>query len=152
VFFDIDFDLIGYEYSTRARTSRAIKYSQISWVYLYRMELEKGKERYWICKQYYDVGKSKVLTAVSTGGISRHLNTHGIYVPGTTPSGGNTVDASLEGQYPLQAERWRKHFVNWITYDNISFKQAASPLLRKVILGERPQIKHLLPCARTVRS
>jgi hypothetical protein len=152
VFFDIDFDLIGHEYSTRARTSRAIKHSQISWVYLYGMELEKGKERYWICKQCYDVGKSKVLTAGSTGGISRHLNTHGIYAPGTTPSGGNTVDAFLEGQHPLQAERWREHFVNWITYDNISFEQAASPLLRKVILGGGPHIKHLLPCARTVRS
>jgi hypothetical protein len=70
------------------------------------MELEKGKERYWICKQCYDVGKSKVLTAGSTGGISRHLNTHSIYAPCTTPSGGNTVDASLEGQHPLQAERW----------------------------------------------
>jgi hypothetical protein len=92
------------------------------------------------------------LTAGLTGGISRYLNTHGIYTPGTTPSGGNTVDAFLEGQHPLQAERWREHFVNWITYDNISFKQAASPLLRKVILGGGPQIKHLLPCARTVRS
>jgi hypothetical protein len=29
VFFDIEFDLIGYEYSIRARISRAIKYGQI---------------------------------------------------------------------------------------------------------------------------
>jgi hypothetical protein len=97
VFFDIDFDLIGHEYSTRAGISRAIKHSQISWVYLYGMELEKGKERYWICKQCYDVGKSKVLIAGSIGGISRHLNTHSIYILGTTPSGGNIVDAFLEG-------------------------------------------------------
>jgi hypothetical protein len=110
VFFDIDIDIIGYEYSVRARISRAIKHSQILWVYLHGMKLEKGKESYWICKQCYDVGKSKVLTAGSTGGISRHPNTHSVYAPCTTPSGGNTVDAFLEGQHPLQAERRREHF------------------------------------------
>lgn len=153
VFFGVDFDLIGHEYSIRARTNRAIKHSRISWIYLHGIELEKGGSKYWLCKQCYDVGKSKVMTATSTGGIARHLNTHGIHTPGTTtPSGSSTVDSYLEGVHPLQAERWREDFVNWITYDNISFEQAASPWLRKVILGGGQHIQHLLPCARTVRS
>jgi hypothetical protein len=130
VFFEVDFDLVGHEYSVRARTSRAIKHSRISWIYLHGMELEKekGNHKYWFCKHCYDVGKSKILNAGSTAGISKHLNTtHDIYSPGTTPSVGNTVDSYLEGVHPLQAERWREDFVNWITYDNISFEQAASP-------------------------
>jgi hypothetical protein len=82
------------------------------------------------------------------------VNSHGIYPPGqTAPSTGNsTVDTYLEGVHPLQAERWREDFVSWIAHDNISFEQAASPYLRKVILGGGPNIQHLLPCARTVRS
>jgi hypothetical protein len=52
----------------------------------------------------------------------------------------------------LQAERWREHFINWITHDDITFEQAASLRLRKVILGGGPIIQHLLPSARTVRS
>ena len=62
------------------------------------------------------------------------------------------MNGYLESQHPLQAERWREDFVNWITYDNISFEQAASPWLRKLILGGGDQVQHLLPCARTVRS
>ena len=136
VFFEVDFDLVGYEYSMPSRTFRAIKHSQVSWIYLHGVELEKEKGRYWLCKVCYDIGKSKVMAAVSTGAISRHLTTHGIYLPGTTLADSNTtVDVFLEGQHPLQAERWHEHFVNWIAHDNISFEQAASPLLRKVILG-----------------
>ena len=136
MFFEVDFDLVGYEYSTRSRTFRAIKHSQVLWIYLYGIELEKEKGRYWLYKACYDVGKSKVMAAVSIGAISRHLTTYSIYPPGTTPADDNTtVDVFLKGQHPLQAERWREHFVNWIAHDNISFEQAASPLLRKVILG-----------------
>ena len=52
----------------------------------------------------------------------------------------------------MQAERWREHFIDWITHDDITFEQAASPRLRQVILGGGPIIQHLLPSARTVRS
>jgi hypothetical protein len=98
VFFKVDFDLVGHEYSTRSRTFRAIKHSQVSWIYLHGVELEKEKGRYWLCKACYDIGKSKVMAAVSTGAISRHLTTHGIYPPGTTLADGNTtVDLFLEG-------------------------------------------------------
>jgi hypothetical protein len=61
-------------------------------------------------------------------------------------------NSAKSGQHPLQAERWREDFVNWIAHDNISFGQAASPLPRKVILGGGSHTQHLLPCARTVRS
>lgn len=37
------------------------------------------------------------------------------------------MDTYLEGVYPLQAKQWREDFINWITYDNISFEQSASP-------------------------
>jgi hypothetical protein len=48
---------------------------------------------------------------------------------------------------------WRHvDFMNWITHDNISFAQAASERLHKVILGGGPPVKYLLPCERTVRS
>jgi hypothetical protein len=158
VCFKVNFDLIGHEYSMRARTYRSVAQSQISWIYLHGVELEKGKGRYWLRKHCYDVGKSKILSASSTGGIATHLNNHGFYPLGTRASSsasttGNTImDGYLESQHPLQAERWREDFVNWITYDNISFEQAASPWLRKVILGRGAQVQHLLPCARTVRS
>lgn len=158
VVFDVDYNLVGHEYTERSRTHRSVAQSQVSWIYLYGIELEKDKARYWLCKPCHDVGKSKVLSAVSTAGCSRHLNKHGIYAPGTEASstsasaGNTTMDTYLEGVYPLQAERWREDFINWITYDNISFEQAASPWLRKVILGGGTQVQHLLPCARTVRS
>jgi hypothetical protein len=42
--------------------------------------------------------------------------------------------------------------MTWITHDDITFEQAASPLLHKVILRGGPEVKRLLPCARTVRS
>jgi hypothetical protein len=154
VFFEVDFDLIGHEYCVRKRTTRAIKHSRISWIYLHGIELEKGNTRYWLCKPCYDVGKSKVLVAASTGGVTRHLHSHGITPPGGTAIASNntTMDTWIEGVHPLAAERWREAFVNWITYDNISFAQAASPWLRKVILGGGPHVQHLLPCANTVRT
>jgi hypothetical protein len=157
VLFDVDFGLVGHEYSNRSRTPRAIAQSQISWVYLHGQELEKGKEKHWLCKPCHDEGRSKILRGSSTGGIGKHLNKyHGIYAPGTdasTSAGGSSImDKYLEGVHPLQAERWREDFINWIVYDNISFEQAASPWLRKIILGGGPHIQHLLPCARTVRS
>jgi hypothetical protein len=153
VFFDVDFNLVGREYSIRARTNRAIKHSRISWIYLHSIELDKAKVKYWLCKHCYDGGICKVLVASSTGGISRHINTHGAFAPGTTPpNGSNTMDSFVGGVHPLAAERWRENFVNWITYDNISFEQAASPWLRKVILNGGQHVQHLLPYARTVRS
>jgi hypothetical protein len=48
-------------------------------------------------------------------------------------------------------ERWRADFINWITYDDISFEQVARPLKHKVVLGAGPEIEHLLPCTRIVR-
>jgi hypothetical protein len=142
VFFEVDFDLIGREYSVRVRTHRSILQSRILWIYLHGIELEKGRARYWLCKHCHDVGKSKVLSAISTAGCSRHLNIHSIYPPGTLPPSvsNTTFDACLEGVHPLQAERWREDFINWVVHDNISFEQAASPLLRKVILGGGPSV------------
>jgi hypothetical protein len=64
----------------------------------------------------------------------------------------DVVDRYFEGVHPLQAERWREDFLNWITHDDITFEQAASPWLRKVILGGGPHVQHLLPSARTVRA
>jgi hypothetical protein len=58
----------------------------------------------------------------------------------------------LEEQHPLAAERWREDFINWITHDDITFEQAASPWLRKVIINGGKHIANLLPCSRTVRT
>lgn len=52
-------------------------------------------------------------------------------------------------QHPQHAEL---DFVNWISRDDITFEQAASPLLRKVIIGGGPTVQRLLPCSKTVRS
>jgi hypothetical protein len=129
VFFEVDFDLIGHEYCVRKRTTRAIKHSRISWIYLHGIELEKGNTRYWLCKPCYDMGKSKVLVAASTGGVTRHLHSHGITPPGgiAIASNNSAMGTWIECVHPLAAERWREAFVNWITYNNISFAQAASP-------------------------
>jgi hypothetical protein len=64
----------------------------------------------------------------------------------------NSMNSYLEAQHPLQAERWRTDFMSWITHDDITWEQAASPYLHKVILNGGAHVKHLLPCARTVRS
>ena len=62
------------------------------------------------------------------------------------------MDDYLEGVHPLQAEQWRADFIDWIAHDDITFEQAASIRLRKVILGGGRHLQHLLPSARTVRS
>jgi hypothetical protein len=157
VHFDVDFDLVGHEYIRRKRGQRAIGHSRISWIYLHGTELEQKKEhtKHWICKHCHDTGKVKLLSAESTGSATKHLRTaHDLYAPGIKPTdnGLNTVNSYYEGVHPLQAERWREDFLNWITHDDITFEQAASPWLRKVILGGGPHIQHLLPSARTVRA
>jgi hypothetical protein len=106
VFFDVDFNLVGREYRIRARTNRAIKHSRILWIYLYSIELDKAKVKYWLCKHYYDIVICKVLVASLTGSISRHINTYGAFALGITlPNGSNTIDSFVGGVYPLAAER-----------------------------------------------
>jgi hypothetical protein len=107
------------------------------------MELEKEKDnKYWICKLYYEASKPKIMVAISIASYSKHLATHNIYPPGVQPPGANgtnsTVDTYLEGVYLLHVERWREHFIDWIAYDDITFEQAASLRLRKVILDGGP--------------
>jgi hypothetical protein len=107
------------------------------------------------CKACYDNGTAKVLVATSTTSCIKHLATHGFYPPGTQPPNAGadgTVDAWVEGVHPLQAERWRESFIDWITHDDITFEQAASPRLRRVIISGCPSVQHLLPSARTVRA
>lgn len=163
VFFNVDFTLLEGDYRLRARRMRSIGSSKISWIYLHGVELEKKNtttgtmERYWICKHCYDDGTYKIMSAGSTSSITEHLNNivHRIYAPGTklpTTDSTTKIVTYLAEQHPLQAEQWRQDFLNWITHDNISFEQAASELLRKVILGGGPAVEHLLPCPTTVRS
>lgn len=99
----------------------------------------------------------KVMAAESTASCGKHLiGAHGIHAPGTHPPvGGDSklvMRSCPEGVYPLHAERWREDFINWIAHDYITFEQAASPRLHKIILGGGPAIQHLLPCSRTLRS
>lgn len=49
-------------------------------------------------------------------------------------------------------EQWRNDFINWISHDDLTFEQAASPYLKKVIVTGGPQVAKLLPSARTVRT
>jgi hypothetical protein len=95
------------------------------------------------------------MPATSTWSIAQHLESdrHRICSPGlTTPSAMTGLNSYLEAVHPLQAEHWLADFMNWITHDDISFEKAASLFPNKGILGAGPEIKHLLPCARTVRS
>lgn len=85
------------------------------------------------------------------------MRIHEIDPPGTvaTPSARTSVAAIenyLEEELPLHAERWREDFINWIVHDDITFEQAASTRLRSVIINGGPKVRHLLPCARTVRT
>lgn len=97
------------------------------------------------------------MAAESTASCGKHLiGAHGIYAPRTHPpvaSGSKLATRSCtEGAHPLHAERWRQDFINWIAHDDITFEQAASPRLHKIILGGGPAVQHLLPCSGTVRS
>jgi hypothetical protein len=123
VAFEIDFAWIGQDYSYGKRTHRSIKNSRVSWIYLHGMELasKENKDKHWTCKLCYEASKPKVLVASSTASASRHLLTHDLYPPGKRPIN-NTVDAWVEGVHPLQAERWREHFIDWITHDDITFE------------------------------
>jgi hypothetical protein len=83
VFFEVDFELVGYKYSHRKRIQRSIKYSRILWIYLHGIELEKEKDdKHWICKLHYEAGKPKIMVAISTASYSKHLATHSICPPG----------------------------------------------------------------------
>lgn len=151
---------LGSEYQHRLRSKKAFFQSRISWIYLYGIELEKKNDennwiKHWLCKPCYDQGKVKTMAAESTWSCSQHLKgKHGIYPAGVLPT--TAVDSPLtsylDAVHPLAAERWRCDFMNWIAYDDITFEQASSELLHKVILGGGPHVKPLLPCARTVRS
>jgi hypothetical protein len=152
---DVDLALLDGEYRQRLRYKRGFYNSPISWIYLHGHELDRKIKnkwvKYWLCKHCFDRGDIKTLASESTTSCSQHLkNTHGIYPPGTAVP--TPLDSWVEEVHPLAAERWRVDFMNWITHDNISFAQAASERLHKVILGGGPHVKHLLPCERTVRS
>jgi hypothetical protein len=118
----------------------------------------KHSAKHWVCRHCYFQGDTptiRVMAAASTTSCSKHLKTvHSIYQPGKEPNDGTAVimEDFLEGQHPLQAERWREHFINWITHDDVTFEQAASPWLRKVIIHGGPHVIHLLPCSTTVRT
>jgi hypothetical protein len=127
----------------------------ISWIYLHGHELDRKIEnrwvKYWLCKHCFDSGTMKTLASESTTSCQQHLkNAHSIHPPGVIAP--TPIESYFEEVYPLAAERWRVDFMNWITHDNISFAQAASERLHKVISGGGPHVKHLLPCERTVRS
>jgi hypothetical protein len=94
----------------------------------------------------------KTLRADSTYSCSKHLeNVHNIAPPGAiAPT--SQLDSYLEEVHPLAAVRWRTDFINWITRDDMSFAQAASERLHKVILGGGPHVRNLLPCNQTVRA
>jgi hypothetical protein len=96
------------------------------------------------------------MASESTSSCSNHLaSDHSIYQPGKEPTSTGTaavMNNFLEDVVLLAVERWREHFINWITYDDITFEQAASPWLRKVIINGGPHVIHLLPCATTVRT
>jgi hypothetical protein len=164
IFFEVDFDFVGTEFRLRKRTKRSINYSRITWIYLHGIELEKKDPKrnewtkYWICRPCYDAGsRCKVMAAESTASCGKHLIwAHGIYALGTHPpvaSGSKlAIRSCFEGAHPLHAERWRQDFINWIAHDDITFEQAASPRLNKIILSGSPAVQHLLTCSRTVRS
>jgi hypothetical protein len=124
------------------------------------MELERKKDhaKHWLCKYCYEGSPSKIkaMASDSTSSCSNHLGSdHSIYQPGKGPAPANTatiMNTYLEDVAPLAAEKWREHFINWITHDDITFEQAASPWLRKVIINGGPHVIHLLPCATTVRT
>lgn len=96
----------------------------------------------------------------STSSCASHLNRHRIWPPGVQPPPSEVSQAStpssiaqyLDEQHPLHAEQWRNDFINWISHDDLTFEQAASPYLKKVIVTGGPQVAKLLPSARTVRT
>jgi hypothetical protein len=152
----VNLALLDGEYKHRLRSKRAVANARISWIYLHGRELEKRKgtkwNKYWLCKHCYERGIMKPLRADSTYSCSRHLESaHNIVPPGAiAPT--SQLDSYLEEVHSLAAERWRADFLNWITHDDITFSQAASERLHKVILGGGAHIRHLLPSRNTVRA
>jgi hypothetical protein len=156
--FEVDLLRLDGEYRRRVRTKHAFHNAPISWIYLHGVELEKtgskSWHKHWLCKHCFDDGTMKSFAVDSTYSAGRHLKkAHSIYPPGEQPPVElDRLEPFFEGVHPLQAERWRVDFLNWIAINNITFEQAASKHLRKVILGGGPYVANLLPCARTVRS
>jgi hypothetical protein len=119
------------------------------------LERKKDHAKHWLCKHCYEGSKIKVMASESTTSCSNHLGAeHDIYQPGKQPitSTATIMDSFVGHAHPLAAERWREDFINWITHDDITFEQAASPWLCKVIINGGPHVIHILPCATTVRT
>lgn len=153
------------QWRLRKRSKRSTGSSQISWIFEYGMEIQKKvndewtKERYWLCKSCHERGLSRqVWRCESTNSVKHHLTSeHGFYSKNQAPALLQTDNKDNEAmdnwlQQPLKEERWRTDFINWIAHDNITFEQAASPWLRKVILGSGSFIEGLLPSSNTVRN
>ena len=80
---------------------------------------------------------------------------HSIYPEGEEPEldkQEGALDEYVEEQYPLHAERFISLFIDWITHDDITFQQAASPHLREIIIHSGQPVKDLLPCATTTKA
>jgi hypothetical protein len=160
--FDANLSRLHGQYRERQRTKRNTGNARISWIFKHGMELEqfinnRWQKRLWLCKYCYDYKASRQVWACdSTHAITKHLgNRHQIHAEERTTSLDDTegrIESFLDGQYPLQQERWQNDFINWIAHDNITFEQAASPWLRKVILGGGQTVQHLLPTSSTVKN
>jgi hypothetical protein len=122
------------------------------------MELEKKDKnkwiKYWLCKQCYDEGSPKPIPSASTSSCSEHLQRkHNILPPGcSSTETTSSIEPFVKEQYPLQAERWRTCFINWIVTTDTTFEAAANPQLREVIIHGGPIVKDLLPSRNTVRT
>lgn len=152
------------EYRIRARTTRGVGKSKISWIWLHGVELERKcqgawTERYWLCKHCFDSGDPKALAVSATSSCIMHLyQKHKILPPGSISSESTSAITSFveiqqyPQQVPLQAERWCNHYINWIAATDTTFEEAANPFLREVIINGGPHAKGLLPSRKTVRS
>jgi hypothetical protein len=80
------------------------------------------KKRYFLCKQCYQASATKQTWSVaSTFGASEHFrNKHNLRPSGEEASqeqketNRSDIEAFLDEQHPLYAERWRTNFINWI--------------------------------------
>ncbi|TKA50814.1 hypothetical protein B0A49_13837, partial [Cryomyces minteri] len=145
VSFPLQGALLHASYRPRPRQKRGIGDNRTSWIWRYGMDIERlstsleWKGKFWLCKACHEGGiKRQPLAAESSSNASKHmLKSHGI-----TPTGPpiqqpptQSLDGWMKKDLPSEAkeEVFRRDLINWIAQADISFMQAASTELHKVI-------------------
>ncbi|TKA50188.1 hypothetical protein B0A49_11188, partial [Cryomyces minteri] len=164
VSFPLQGALLHASYQLRPRQKRGIGDNRISWIWRHGIDIERlstgleWKGKFWLCKACHEGGiKRQPLAAESSSNASKHmLKSHGIAPTGPPIQQPPTqsLDGWMKKDLPPEAkeEVFKRDLINWIAQADISFMQAASTELHKVIKSGGQYTESLLPSAGTARN